>query len=607
MRRAEYLTKHTNYIKYRLDMLSDHIGIDNSISSCEIRNKLSLPDMISVLTGEAPVPENIRPDARDALTDLKTLTERWDILSDGDILGYIYQRLQSSSQKKSRGQYFTPRDVVDYLVTNAISGDNSLSAFRILDPACGSGQFLIAAYVRLHHLYIKSGTPPDQAAAQIISQNLFGIDRDPAAARICRYNLMRISGQCLKNIKVYNNNFISSNESSEPSRLSRISFTHIIGNPPWGSALTRAEKCRIRSAFASAHSGINTFTLFIEQGINLLSDGGCLAYLVPEAYLNIKAHSSSRQFLLDHARIQEIALWGEKFHGVFAPSVSFIAQRESRAENRSRSIIRVHRPAPGADGKTVTLIPQTHFSTTPQHIFNVHYTRRAVSLISRIEEQDCIYLKNRARFFLGIVTGSNPAHIRKHFSAGHPDPILLGKDVSQYRIEFSGHYFRYDPGSLQQVAAKELYLARNKLLYKFIGKKLIFALDREGLYSLNNINGFIPVGGDMEPECLMALLNSRVIQYYYETNFFTIKVLRGNLEQLPLKKLSRDGRSTLKALTTELMESGRSASGPSIRENIEDIIFHEYGIKDREAYMISDSGNGDFTAGATAEEAVQIQ
>ena len=310
-----------------------------------------------------------------------------------------------------------------------------------------------------------------------------------------------------------------------------------------------------------------------------------MAFLLPEAYLNIKAHSDSRRQVLQHMRILDITSWGERFKGVFAPSVSLIAAREDSPVARQRNIVRIFSPV--VKGKeTATFIPQAHYLATPQNIFNIHYSRRAADLISRIEEKECRYLKGTARFFLGVVTGDNPRHLRDAHSEEAPDPIIIGRDLAQYRIDFSGHYFKYDPSTLQQVAPQELYLSRRKLLYRFIGRRLVFALDTQGRYSLNNVNGLIPIDPALEPEYLLALLNSRLMQYYYEKNFFTVKVLKGNLERLPLRAASAPTLRRLRSLAHTVMDEPNTSAGRQARETIEDLVFGMYGIGDAGAAHI---------------------
>lgn len=565
-----------------------------------IYHRITTPEIIQNLISGAKYDAHYHDETNEALIELKHLIDRWDILADGDIVGYVYQGLQPSANKKMNGQYFTPQDIVDYLVEKAFNSVKDMSALRILDPACGSGLFLMAACRRFLQLSSNSGSDQKNALKSLIQHNLFGFDRDEIAVQIARYNLTRIAGieQDIGNISKIN--YINKNIKNEIV-IPPSGFDIIIGNPPWGSSLSHEEKDYVRINYRSSRSGINTFTLFIEQSLDLLSENGTLAFLLPEAYLNIRAHTASRLLLLENTRILDIALWGERFKGVFAPAVSCIVKKTVSPKSRVNNIIRIHNHTQEKE-KTALLIPQNYYTQTPHSIFNINYSRRAVSIMTRIEEQDCFYLRSRARFFLGIVTGDNERLLHTERTKHAPDPIIIGKDVSQFKIRFSEHYFKYDSSTLQQIAPRECYLTRDKLLYRFIGRRLVFAFDEKGMYSLNNVNGLIPDGSDIGPESLMSLLNSSLMQYYYENNFFTIKVLKGNLERLPLKRLSLSSQGRIRDLARQIMDADEGEPTAEIKRLIDDIIFFEYGIKDSAASMIyQPSSTEDFMIERPAE------
>jgi len=199
-----------------------------------------------------------------------------------------------------------------------------------------------------------------------------------------------------------------------------------------------------------------------------------------------------------------------------------------------------------------------------------------------MEEHGTNSLLRNAQFFLGIVTGSNEQHLFRNQEQCAPDPIIIGKDIEKYRINFSGHYFKYDNSALQQVAPKYFYKTKNKIVYKFIGKKLTFAIDPKGYYTLNNVNGFIPDTENLSAEYLLALLNSQAIQYYYEKSFFTVKVLRGNLEKLPLIMVPKADMKTVSKLASEASTSDSPTSIAQYSQQIDDIFFSAYKISDRE-------------------------
>jgi len=583
--KVNYILKHKQYIDYRINI------INNNLSSNLSERKHQLDAVISVLMN---ISANIcyvinSPEINQALAELNDIIERWDFNNDGDIIGYIYNNLECKNNLKAKGQYFTPEDVSSYITNSSIAIADRDDIF-ILDPACGSGQFLLISYKIIYNKQIVKFKDHLKCSAYAISR-LYGIDVDPLAVKIARYNLMKISGCNSSLINIFNFNFLmksNSNlfESSYTDAVLQRKFDIIIGNPPWRSKFTPEEKRYFKSSYSSTGSGINTFTLFLERSFEFINNDGIISFLIPEAYLNIKTHMSSRQYILENSLIKSIFCWGEKFKGIFAPSISIVVQKNSSDIDRMKNIIHVQNDSCIKHG-TALLVPQAGYLRTPENIFNINHTRKAVEIISTIESNDCIYLKNRAKFFLGVVTGDNVRHINMRRSTFHSDPIIIGQDVQQYRISFSNHFFKFDPNHLQQVAPQHLYLTKNKILYKFIGKKLTFALDPYGYYSLNNVNGFIPDDIGNNIESTLSILNSHVLQYYYYNNFFTLKVLRSNIEKLPIKTIARSTQKKLTSLVRMIINQDNKSTKIQ-RETIEDIIFHEYRIKDKDAYTINE-------------------
>ena len=576
------ITRHSHYIKSRTDLIRSYLDTaenrDASVCAC-IKHILGIK-----------ISDSCPSDIKEALNELQRLLELWDIMQDGDLAGFIYQKLESANGKKDKGQFFTPEGIVQYLVAASIPENTDVASLKILDPACGSGQFLIATFRHLASLYEKRGVPFHEAAYDIVTKNIYGSDIDSVSVTISKYNLSRLSGVPAENIiNIFKLNFLATDNLFSAPQSPCRKFDIIIGNPPWGSNISADEKKYYRKIFESAGSGVNTFTLFMEQALNYLHDNGTLGFLIPEAYLNIKAHWNSRKLILQTTKIEELSRWGEQFKNVFAPSITIIAHKCDNTDQRNAHIIRIRDKQMMTEG-TSQLVPQHYYNGTFQNIFNINYSHKAVSIISTINEHGKLYLENNARFFLGIVTGNNGEHLSLTQNNASPDPILIGRDVEQYKVNFSGHYFNYNPDALQQVAPQHFYTTKNKVLYKFIGRKLTFAIDYDGYYSLNNVNGFIPEIENCSPEYLTALLNSPVMQYYYDKNFFTLKVLRGNLEKLPLKLCGRTDMNTISDLSRTAGQTDSPQERMRCISQINDMFYSSYGIKDREAYRMIAEG-----------------
>lgn len=579
----EYITSHQSFINHRINTLQYYVSSREYQADCIsliIKAIIELPSDIQTKENSFP------KDVLEAIRDLSELFHMWEIQKEGDILGYIYQGLQTKIKKNEKGQYFTPSRIVNHLIRQSLRyiGFNQNDIPAVLDPACGSGQFLIHCYSTIISA-INGHTDSENAPQRVIAQ-LVGFDSDPIACIIARENLHKISGVERDKINIHNIDFLKKPDLFNQSITETVKkrFDIILGNPPWGSRISKEEKRYFRYHYQSAATGINTFSLFIERSHDFLRPGGHISFLIPEAYLNIKSHRDSRSLILNQCKIKEIALWGEQFVKVFAPCISICLESCNDPQSRQKNIINIQNKR-GIESNTTLLIPQASYHTTPENIFNINYSRKAVNLLSHIEDSpNCFYLKDRAKFFLGVVTGDNNRFISNCRTSIYNDPIIVGKDLNQYCINFSGHYIHFNPQQLQQVAPVHLYNTKGKILYRFISKHLTFAIDYHGYYSLNNVNGFIPHDISLSKESLISLLNSWALQYYYRNSYFTVKVLRGNLERLPVKHLTQVDQQKIDKLSMDIIN--QSSSSLCSRETIEDIVFHAYNINDRQAYAI---------------------
>lgn len=515
---------------------------------------------------------------------------RLEILGD-DLLGNLYQGLNSNDLRKAAGQYYTPPKLVekmlDTLELNPIDNPN----LTILDPSCGSGQFLLGVYDKLKAILLANGFAREDAHRQILEKHIYGFDIDAFALVLTKMNLFlreRINDPILFNI--YNVNPLKRDElmlCAECSEASSMTgkFDFIVGNPPWGSRLTTAQKAEFKKTFESATSGVNSFTLFVERAVELLRIGGKTAFLIPEAYINIRAHRSSRKLLLRETRIDSIVTCGEQFEGVFAPAILLFFTRLPSGMREPDHEVKLIRNM-DAPNQSRGCIIQKEWQRTPENIFNIHMDTPMLRLIGKISD-NAAYLKGHAKFGLGIVTGDNERLVKNRRETEEHEPLIIGKDISKYEIDFSGHYIVYDREELQQACPREIFDAPEKLVYRFINKQLTFACDEKGRFTLNNANVLVPQLPGFRIKYLLALLNSSVLQFYYTFNFFTVKVLRGNLERLPLRYTSEAKQLAIESMINSLEKADKEETSAIIAA-IDQEISNIYGLNREEENLIAE-------------------
>jgi len=112
---------------------------------------------------------------------------------DPEMLGKVFESLMAEDERAASGSFYTPREIVDVLTDRAIRewlGDGNLdrlAGITILDPACGSGAFLLSALTTIERIARELGGSFSRQA--IVERSLYGVDVKPEAVRLCELRL----------------------------------------------------------------------------------------------------------------------------------------------------------------------------------------------------------------------------------------------------------------------------------------------------------------------------------------------------------------------------------------------------------------------------------
>ncbi len=114
-------------------------------------------------------------------------------------------------------------------------------------------------------------------------------------------------------------------------------------------------------------------------------------------------------------------------------------------------------------------------------------------------------------------------------------PVFKGTDITPNELKKPSSYIPSDLSQYQQVAPLKLYQAKEKLIYKFISSRLCFYYDTEQRFVLNSANFVIPDPDfPVSTKVLGELLSSDFMNWMFSSIFNTFKILRGDLEELPI-------------------------------------------------------------------------
>jgi type I restriction-modification system DNA methylase subunit len=424
-----------------------------------------------------------------------------------DVLGLLYISTKNFSSRKASGAYYTPTKVVKRLC-NKLFEKNSTADKKILDPCCGTGNFLI------------------QLPNEISVENIFGNDIDEISVKITRINLaIKFSNKDKKFLyeHITNEDYLNHGFSGQ--------FDFIIGNPPWGFDYTENEKINLRTKYVAAvGSNVESYDVFIEQAIKDLSLNGVISFVLPEALLNVKTHMPIRKILMEQCTFQYLDFLGNAFDKVQCPCIIF--QFQFTNELNCCLGLEVY------DGRRQFKIDTVRDMSA--ECFSFLTTDEEYAVLNKIiDPVGKCFLADNAVFALGIVTGNNKEYIstiKKDFN----EVVLKGSDLYKYYFNESENYIVYKPELFQQVAPTEYYRAPEKLLYRFICNQLVFAYDDHQTLSLNSCNLVIPHIKGLSIKYILAILNSRIAQFYFKKRFNSIKVLKSHIEQIPIPYIQKN-------------------------------------------------------------------
>ena len=459
-----------------------------------------------------------------------------------DILGLIYQSYLQEGKKNIIGSYYTPQKIV-YNMTKDFDLSNGALFF---DPCCGSGAFLLTV----------SANEPNQ---------IFGVDKDKVAVLISKINLLLKYKDKEFFPQVYCIDFLMDRSIMQQHPIFEKKFDYIATNPPWGAVNSKSNIYAITSK--------ETFSYFFVKAFEQLKENGTIKFLFPEAILNVKVHKDIRQFILDHAGLVSITIYDDRFSGVTTKYIDI--ECGNGAYKNSFNVYT------GSKKRTVEM---KTVQETENLVFNLlsEYDLSIIKLVKSIGK----YSLQNSIWALGIVTGDNKSKLFSEYHDGM-ERIYTGKEIQPYVLRPAKNYILYDRANLQQVAKEEIYRAPEKLVYKFISNKLVFAYDNSASLFLNSANILIPNIPSMSSKSVMAFLNSSLFQFMYIKLFGEVKILKGNLIELPFPELSTTDNAKITSLVDELL-GGNSAK----REEIENYIFSFYGLTNEQITHVRIIVNG---------------
>lgn len=309
--------------------------------------------------------------------------------------------------RKAGGVFYTPQYIVDYIVQNTlgklIAGKTpkEIEKIKIVDPACGSGSFLLGAFqylLNFHAEYYHKngyankkgkdnpltpfGTLSTSEKKKILINNIYGVDIDSNAVEVTKLSLLLkcMEGETDASIKLQqemfhdrvlpdvDNNIKDGNSLIDvdfydeqidlgfekkikpfswkkgfPEVIKQGGFDFVIGNPPYGASFSEEELNYFKKKYATSIWRGESYLLFIEKAIHLLKQDGYLGYIIPDTVLNLGFTESLRTFLLHNSKLNElVGLPSNVFSGATVDTILLFAEKKAQSKEYYKAKVNVN-------------------------------------------------------------------------------------------------------------------------------------------------------------------------------------------------------------------------------------------------------------------------
>jgi len=415
---------------------------------------------------------------------------------DADVLGQVYEQylgkiLQQTksgkaklkdgqAHRKEQGIYYTPTYIVDFIVKNTLGEllkdkKTKVKDLKILDPACGSGSFLIKAF---DYLYADLGNTEESkqhkldgqgsysVKTEILKKNLYGVDLDNKAVEITKLNLLLKAAE--KNRKLpeevdlhikHGNSLIDEDGAigqfpfKWENDFKKESFDVIIGNPPYVRQEELLPIKKYLEKYEVYNSTADLFIYFFEKELKLLKENGYFGMIVSNKWLKSGYGQKLRKFLNNYFIDQFIDFGDLK---VFQDATTYpciITIKKTNKKNPKIKICLIKT----LDFKSMTdYINKNSFTFDQKNLQDEGWnlknteTSEVFEKISKVSIPLKEYIKPAKEYF-GIKTGFTEAFVideatreklikEDKKSAELIKPFLMGSEVRKYFVNFKNKY-----------------------------------------------------------------------------------------------------------------------------------------------------------------------
>jgi hypothetical protein len=548
---------------------------------------------------------------------------------DRDILGKLYEKYLDREKRKQLGEFYTPEEVIDYILDSVgYTQESGIEGKKLLDPACGSGGFLVRA-TNIFVEKLKNHGFDAETILRKLQESIYGFDINSFACHLAETNLFFQVIDIVHETKKSNPNFVMDRfniyqtdslripvEKGELSLFSeeitdylidadivrriklkegefKDGFDFVIGNPPYGDILYSESKKIISKKYPFV-ADYEISEYFIALGMELLKDKGHLGYIVPNTLiLNVNANKF-RQHLLDNSCVFQIVDLSKisVFRDPKVRNIVLLLRIETNAMTRSDSEVKAIFCEEFKNHSLVTKLYNTEKlsllkDNDKEWLYLFRFKANIANIIKKIE-LDVEKLGKITQVSQGLIPydkyrGHSPETIKnriwhaKYKKDESYKKELRGGDVKRYYLRWNGiQWISY--GNWLAAPRKPEFFTSPRVLIREItdektGKVNATFSDEEYYNNPSIINIINNPAKKYNLEYILAIINSTLFAFYHfntspkaKKGLFS-KILVNDVRNIPIKPALPKVQKEFVNLVNQILEINKDIPVLEVKVN----------------------------------------
>lgn len=582
----------------------------------------------------------------------------------GDLLGSIYEQYlgtvlqetekrvkldSESGKRKKMGIYYTPSYIVDYIVKNTVGEyikDKTIDEIlevNIVDPACGSGSFLLRAFQEVCNTIeerLKKGEKAKTSTFTFYNNNrlslsqkisiltncIYGVDLDEKAVELAQLNLLlrlledeskdahkHILPNLRENIKCGNSLIDDPKVAGDKAFnwnaqfsdvFRRGGFDVVVGNPPYFK-VKESNPIKKLEVYNEIKSGMmNISAIFINKALEITKKEGFIGMIVPKMLAFTDSWEKIRRKILLNTSLYNVVDAGKAFEDVLLEQIIFCLHNKITKDN----LVKIGSINKGSIVEKTLIKQELCFKDNKIYL----EPEKIAYFIKEKMEKSNINLGDISEIFLGLGIQGMDNFVdspKKDYKKA-----LGGNDIQRWRIRGYWYYNSDDKEFKKYKNQMEKFYRPKIVAQRIVAHikdhiKITAAFDKEGLFTFNTVTNFIINDERYGSEFILMLLNSKIIQYYaykfiYQNAIRSMDFYEVYAKQIPIPEITKSQEQkiiglvdTMLSLQKQLHEGKPSGNEKERLEQqikntdyeIDQEVYKLYGLTKEEVKIVEDS------------------